>query len=65
LSVTVGVLFSACPYVLGRYSKQTILSPSEREEEEVRWFAQSSAYTERPNLPLVKEETPFLKHVNV
>jgi hypothetical protein len=34
-------------------------------EEEVGFYAQSNAYTEMPNPPVVEEEPPFLKHVNV
>jgi hypothetical protein len=43
--------------------RTTILSSSEREE--VHCCSQLNAYTERPNPPLVEEETPFLKHANV
>jgi hypothetical protein len=35
------------------------------EEEEVCCYAKLSTYTERLNLPLIKEETPFLKYVNI
>jgi hypothetical protein len=34
-------------------------------KEQVRFYVQSNAYTEMPNPPVVKEEPPFLKHVNV
>jgi hypothetical protein len=53
------------PDILGRCSKQTILSASEREKEEVCCCVQPNASTEQPNLPLLEEETPILKHVNV
>jgi hypothetical protein len=54
-----------CPDVVGRCSKQAILSSSEREEEEVHCCAHSSTYIERLNPPLVEEETSFLGHVKV
>jgi hypothetical protein len=57
LGVIQSVLSSVCPDILGT-SKQTILSLTEREEE-VRCSAQSSASNERPNPPLVEEETPL------
>jgi hypothetical protein len=46
--------------------QNNIQSPSHREEEEeVGYSGQSSTYTGRPNSPLVKEETPLLKHINI
>jgi hypothetical protein len=65
VGVTLSVLSSFCPDVVGRCSKQTILSPSERGDKEVCCCTHSSTYIERPNPSLVKEETPSLGHVNV
>jgi hypothetical protein len=52
------VFSSICPKTLGACSKQVI---SEREKE-VCCSSQSSTHNEKLNL--VKEETPFLKHMN-
>jgi hypothetical protein len=41
------------------------IQSSKMEEEKVCCCAQSSTYTERPNPPLIEEETLFLKYVNV
>jgi hypothetical protein len=38
------------------------IQSSKSEEEEVRCFAQSSTYTERPSPPSIEEETLFIKH---
>jgi hypothetical protein len=62
LGVILSVLSSVYPDVLGTWSKQTILSLTEREEV-VQCSAQPSARTERLNPPPVKEETPCLAAV--
>jgi hypothetical protein len=63
--VTLNVVHSVRPVGLDKCSKQTLFSPSEREEAEVvHCSAQLSAYTGRPIPPLVVE-IPFLKHVNI
>jgi hypothetical protein len=55
LVVTLSFLSSVRPDVLGRCSKQTILSPSE-EEEEVHCSAQSNACNEGRTLLLSKKK---------
>lgn len=57
LGVTLHVLPSGCPDVLGGCSKQTILSLSAREENKSSSLLSQSAYTGRPISPLVEQET--------
>jgi hypothetical protein len=60
------VLSLVCPAALGRFSKQTIFSLHlrARRRRSAALLIQR-AYTHRLNPPIIKEETPFLKHVNV
>jgi hypothetical protein len=66
LHVTVSVLSLVCPDVLGKRSKQAIFSLHlRRGRRRSTAVLHQSTNTERSNVPLIKEETPFVKHIDV